>query len=45
MYIRSGTSGTLTVKESNDANAIVYLEVSNFNARKYLVFTTGSKRG
>lgn len=45
MYIRPGTSGTLTVKESDDPNAIVYLEVSNFNARKYLVFTTGSKRG
>jgi hypothetical protein len=45
IYIRPGTRGTLTVKESDDPNANVYLTINNFNAREYLVFTTGSKRG
>lgn len=45
IFLRQGTSGTLTVKESNDPNANVYLTINNFDAGDYLVFTTGSKRG
>lgn len=45
IFLRQGTIGTLTVKESNDPNANVYLTINNFDAGDYLVFTTGSKRG
>ena len=45
IFLRRGTSGTLTVKESNDPNANIYLTINNFDAGDYLVFTTGSKRG
>lgn len=45
IFLRQGTSGTLTVKERNDPNANIYLTINNFDAGDYLVFTTGSKRG
>lgn len=41
----SGKTGYLVIKESNNANATVYLKVFSFNAGDYFVFTTGSKRG